>query len=245
MQGQLASQADLWYNARTINMLAPALLVTTWSLSRYWIGVPTMDNSVIPPGLCQCGCGQPTQIANQSRTARGWIKGQYKRYARHHSPRIRPRVLGDVRLCSGCKKEHPLSHFKKDKRSADGYSSWCRDCNNQCKRQWYQAHAETERKNSAQWKRENPEKLHAQLQIRYGRRRGAPGYATSEQVLARIAFYGGCCAYCGGAYEHLDHVIPISRGGSNWPANLRPACEKCNTQKNDKTLLEWRGMTKP
>ncbi len=31
----------------------------------------------------------------------------------------------------------------------------------------------------------------------------------------------------------LDHVIPRSRGGSNDPANLKPACRKCNGEKSD------------
>lgn len=38
----------------------------------------------IPKGLCQCGCGQKTKIADQSRTARGWIKGQPKQFIAGH-----------------------------------------------------------------------------------------------------------------------------------------------------------------
>ena len=38
-----------------------------------------------PTGLCMCGCGQKTEIANQTRTARGWVKDKPKRYiAGHH-----------------------------------------------------------------------------------------------------------------------------------------------------------------
>ena len=51
--------------------------------------------------FCQCGCGQLTKIATQSRTNRGWIKGQPKRFiVRHHNntkdhiERIRQRCLG-------------------------------------------------------------------------------------------------------------------------------------------------------
>ncbi|MEP7147802.1 MAG: HNH endonuclease [Acidobacteriota bacterium] len=31
----------------------------------------------------------------------------------------------------------------------------------------------------------------------------------------------------------LDHVVPRSRGGSNNPPNLKPACRKCNGEKSD------------
>jgi len=42
------------------------------------------------------------------------------------------------------------------------------------------------------------------------------------------------------SFPNVDHVIQLSRGGSNWPTNLRPACSACNTQKGPKTLREWR-----
>lgn len=54
----------------------------------------------------------------------------------------------------------------------------------------------------------------------------------------------GCCQYCGiRVYDrkdyHVDHVVPLSRGGTNYPANLVIACTKCNISKGDKLLHEW------
>lgn len=70
--------------------------------------------------------------------------------------------------------------------------------------------------------------------------RNARGSATAEQITYRVAFFGGVCAYCRSKpYEHLDHAIPISRGGTNWPANLRPACANCNLSKHAKTPAEF------
>lgn len=49
------------------------------------------------------------------------------------------------------------------------------------------------------------------------------------------------CRYCGdlnGPYE-VDHVIPISRGGTNAIENLACACVSCNTQKRSHLLHEW------
>ena len=71
------------------------------------------------------------------------------------------------------------------------------------------------------------------------RRRSALGVCSNEQLKARIAFYGGKCAYCGGPFEHVDHVIALARGGTNWPANLRPACARCNGSKHARPLQEW------
>lgn len=36
-----------------------------------------------------------------------------------------------------------------------------------------------------------------------------------------------------------DHVIPLSRGGSNSITNVVPACKPCNSGKRDLLLSEW------
>lgn len=59
----------------------------------------------------------------------------------------------------------------------------------------------------------------------------ADGWAAPSAVQARIDFYGGLCWMCGDDYDEIDHVKPIIFGGSNWPANLRPACRGCNAAK--------------
>jgi hypothetical protein len=53
-------------------------------------------------------------------------------------------------------------------------------------------------------------------------------YTRPLHIKARWAFYGNKCWMCGQPAEHTDHVIPLNAGGSHWPANLRPACAKCN-----------------
>lgn len=40
--------------------------------------------------------------------------------------------------------------------------------------------------------------------------------------------------------DHLEHKIPLSRGGNNSRDNLDIACQKCNCQKNTKTEIEFR-----
>jgi hypothetical protein len=38
-------------------------------------------------GYCECGCGQETERAAQTRVDRGWIKGEPKRFVRGHKPK--------------------------------------------------------------------------------------------------------------------------------------------------------------
>lgn len=51
------------------------------------------------------------------------------------------------------------------------------------------------------------------------------------------------CTYCGvklSTYTAtLDHVIPLSRGGSDDPINLVWCCKKCNHSKGNRLPYEW------
>ena len=55
---------------------------------------------------------------------------------------------------------------------------------------------------------------------------------------------GFSCAYCGKSDGPLecDHIVPISRGGSNETSNLVTACMKCNRSKKAKLVSEWRSV---
>lgn len=50
---------------------------------------------------------------------------------------------------------------------------------------------------------------------------------------------GHTCRYCGGAADHVDHIVPRSKGGTNHPGNLCAACEACNLAKSDRDLAEF------
>lgn len=94
------------------------------------------------------------------------------------------------------------------------------------------------------WRQANPELSRAYKRTNTHRRRGAEGSHTTEQWLARAAFYGWCCAYCQCtltiATAEREHVIAITNGGKNWASNLVPACHACNQKKGTKYVLPTR-----
>ncbi len=63
------------------------------------------------------------------------------------------------------------------------------------------------------------------------------------KILHRDAFV---CAYCGVEGREstkwcVDHVVPLSRGGTHDEENLVACCSPCNSSKSDRLLSEWRG----
>lgn len=83
-------------------------------------------------------------------------------------------------------------------------------------------------------------------QLRANRRArevGAPGTYTWAEVMKVFIQLGRTCAYCrqpvaSGRLEP-DHVVPLSRGGSNSITNVLPSCRDCNADKRDLMLDEW------
>lgn len=51
------------------------------------------------------------------------------------------------------------------------------------------------------------------------------------------------CTYCGvfvsGKSVHVDHIVPLSRGGDHDVDNFAVSCDKCNRSKADFLLSEW------
>ncbi len=46
------------------------------------------------------------------------------------------------------------------------------------------------------------------------------------------------CAYCGGAADTIDHVVPRSRGGAHVWENCVASCTRCNHRKADHLIEE-------
>lgn len=77
---------------------------------------------------------------------------------------------------------------------------------------------------------------------RLNRLRDAEGQHTAEELRQMVSDQGGLCAYCEtpmGDEWSVEHMVPISRGGSDWAENIAITCRACNYSKNDKTAEEY------
>lgn len=109
------------------------------------------------------------------------------------------------------------------------------------RRQHYEKNKLHEKTTHRLWCLANREREQAHRQNRRAREQSANGSFTSQDVLDLFERQQGRCAYCRVTIQkdfHVDHVIPLAKGGSNWPSNLALACESCNLSKGHK--LDWK-----
>lgn len=87
------------------------------------------------------------------------------------------------------------------------------------------------------WRRNNHEAMMAAVHRRRARLAAAPGSYTAAEWNDLCDRYGNKCLRCGCAGPLTkDHIVPLSRGGSNDISNLQPLCSTCNKSKGAKSV---------
>lgn len=105
---------------------------------------------------------------------------------------------------------------------------------------WREKNRERDRASSRKWRRDNPQAQAAQSRRKRAAKKGAGGRGVTAAAWDLILAAFDCrCAYCGEAYESMDHMVPLSRGREHDVLNVVPACWTCNSTKNAKTALEF------
>ena len=117
-------------------------------------------------------------------------------------------------------------------------------------RLWYRQHRNPERLAKArvktvQWRLNNPVRARILQRVFTCKRRAllrqVPGVFGELDVKRLWWFQKGRCQYCKACLikYQVDHIIPLIRGGTNYPQNLCLACVSCNASKGAKTAEEF------
>jgi 5-methylcytosine-specific restriction endonuclease McrA len=116
------------------------------------------------------------------------------------------------------------------------------------KRKWNAENGEAALEYQRIYRAEHPEKVRDNARAAYHRRRARKlavgGTFTAADIQLQYASQNGKCWWCGCNVKddfHVDHVIPLARGGSNNPENLVISCAPCNLSKGAKLPHEFSG----
>lgn len=93
------------------------------------------------------------------------------------------------------------------------------------------------------WRAKNPDKIRT-IRFTYAARRRAQeaGGDSTAAIHKWAAAAAKVCHWCGkkcAKSYHIDHYVPLSKGGKHEISNLVIACPKCNIRKNAKDPYEF------
>ena len=115
-----------------------------------------------------------------------------------------------------------------------------REILNQKSREYTKLNPEKRKEAKRKWANNN--KLHKSVLNKNwnAKKLGVIGSFTKEEYQTLLNSYNNNCGYCfeRSAYT-IDHIIPVSKGGTNYISNIMPACLECNGQKSNRLLSEW------
>ena len=107
---------------------------------------------------------------------------------------------------------------------------------------WRKANPEKASAAIAAWHKANPEKSRAIVTNRRARVKGAEGQHTAKEIKQLLARQKCRCVVCKKSIEdgyHEDHIVPLSRGGSNCIRNIQLLCPTCNCRKGSKPPVKF------
>lgn len=133
-----------------------------------------------------------------------------------------------------------------EKRSSNNKKKTAENRKNGVKRKI--SNPEKNRKTTREWVKKNPDRvLASQLSRRAREKTNSTEWeikkanAFAMQIRSAESFL---CRYCGKTFPttslHIDHVVPVSRGGSHTADNLAASCKSCNLSKGARMVFsEW------
>jgi 5-methylcytosine-specific restriction endonuclease McrA len=136
-------------------------------------------------------------------------------------------------------RDYRASHPEKVAESKRKWKKANKEKNVQSVIKYQQRYPEKHVAKTSKWRKENQDKYRNYAQNRRVRKLENGVFEISEKEIQRILSMP--CVNCGSKDKPtLDHIIPISLGGTHSIGNLQNLCMPCNSSKGNKVMMAWR-----
>jgi len=178
-------------------------------------------------------CGEEKSI-NEFYKGDYCCKDCYKRYQREYLSKNKQRI----------KERDRRYYFKHKENILKSFHTWYLENKEQHKqkvRKNYLKNKERYDKVWNKWASKNTNKLTLYSKRldaqRRTQERNNGGSFTTQEWLNLCSQYGNRCLSCNKKLPlEVDHIIPVSRGGTSYISNIQPLCKHCNCSKGTKTM---------
>lgn len=109
-------------------------------------------------------------------------------------------------------------------------------------RKYYLEHKDECDARSRRSARLNPEAAKERARRRRAKKKGASGSHTSAEISRLAVLQKYHCANCKISIRtgwHIDHIMPLSKGGADGIENIQLLCAPCNHSKHALDPIEW------
>ena len=93
-----------------------------------------------------------------------------------------------------------------------------------------------------EYRENNKDKIKGYTHKRRALKLGNGGSYTKSQWLDTLEYFDYKCAYTGECIKHschVEHIVPISKGGTSYIWNLVPSTASANLSKQNRDMEEW------
>ena len=160
------------------------------------------------------------------------------------------RKCGYASHCKVCVNTRIRTHRKNNPEKTSAQSKRYYENNKKYHKDYYKKYYETNKKQILEQQEKYRQSAHGKEihRITAMRRRANKAaafhfpYTTNElqKHWLMVGVKPNKCYYCEeGKFEHIDHYVPLSKGGPDAKLNLVPSCASCNLKKNAKLPQEF------
>ena len=151
-----------------------------------------------------------------------------------------------IARCKACVNEYREEYYKNNKdkviESEKKYYENNKDKIKESKKEYYENNKDKIKESRKKYRENNKDKVRERIKEYKHKKRGNGGSYTKSQWLDTLEYFDYKCAYTGECIKHschVEHIVPVSKGGTSYIWNLVPSTERANLSKRNRDMEEW------